>query len=46
MKIKFAVFALGIAMAVFGFLRGEALELLRKASIICMECIGLGKDVF
>ena len=32
----------GIAMMTIGLLRGEALEILRKATVVCMECIGIG----
>jgi len=34
--------ASGAVMLVFGLLRGEAQELLRKATIVCLECIGIG----
>ena len=32
----------GIVMMAAGLLRGEALEILRKAIVVCMECIGIG----
>jgi len=32
----------GIVMIAAGLLRGEALEILRKAIVVCMECIGIG----
>ena len=32
----------GISMMITGILRGEALEILRKAILICLECIGIG----
>lgn len=37
-----AVFALGAAMMIFGLWRGEGQVVLRKAILICMECIGIG----
>jgi len=37
-----AVLLAGIFMMVAGLLRGEALEILNKAIIVCMECIGIG----
>ena len=32
----------GLSMMIMGLLRGEALEVLRKATVVCMECIGIG----
>ena len=32
----------GIAMMIFGVLRGELQDIFRKAIIICLECIGIG----
>ena len=47
MKIKrcvlqIALLITGISMMIMGLLRGEALEVLRKATVVCMECIGIG----
>ena len=33
---------IGVSMMLLGLLRGEALEILRKAIVVCMECIGIG----
>jgi len=40
--LQAAVLLTGIFMMVAGLLRGEALEILNKAIIVCMECIGIG----
>ena len=32
----------GITLTVLGILRGETLEILRKAIVVCLECIGIG----
>ncbi len=37
-----AVLTLGAAFIVLGVWRGEADTVLRKAVMICMECIGIG----
>jgi hypothetical protein len=36
------ILLLGIALAVTGILRGELREILKKAVVICLECIGIG----
>ena len=41
-KLAVTVFVLGGVFMVIGVLRGEALEVLQKATIICLECIGIG----
>jgi hypothetical protein len=40
--IRAAVFTAGAAMLVAGLLRGEALQVLKRAIIICLGCIGIG----
>lgn len=40
--LQMALIFAGITMIVMGLLRGEALEILRKAIVVCMECIGIG----
>lgn len=33
---------LGLIAMALGIYRGEAADVLRKATMVCMECIGLG----
>jgi hypothetical protein len=33
---------LGVVAMIAGILRGEAADVLQKATMICLECIGLG----
>lgn len=33
---------LGVGLVIYGATDGEALAVLKKATAICMECIGLG----
>ncbi len=40
--VKWALLGLGIGLAVFGWLGGEAVAMMRKAIYICLECMGLG----
>ena len=37
-----AILVLGILLIVAGVFRGELDAILKKAVIVCMECIGLG----
>ena len=37
-----ALLLIGLAGVGIGIFRGEAAEVMRKASMICLECIGLG----
>jgi len=32
----------GSVLLVLGLIHGEALEVLKKAILVCMECIGIG----
>jgi len=40
--LQLTLLAIGVCMMVLGILRGEAAEILRKAIVICLECIGIG----
>ena len=39
---RIALLVAGVIMFVLGIFRGEAQEILSKAVIVCMECIGIG----
>ena len=36
------VFFLGLILVIFGIWRGEPHDILQKAVVVCMECIGIG----
>ena len=40
--IAFSLLILGLLAMVAGIMRGEAADVLKKATMICLECIGLG----
>ena len=40
--LRAIVFALGAVFLVLGIWRGEPAEVMRKAVVICLECIGIG----
>jgi len=37
----FLLFA-GVILLALGLIQGDALEILKKAVLVCMECIGIG----
>ena len=37
-----AIIALGVCAIVLGVLQGDAMDTLRKAITVCLECIGIG----
>ena len=41
-KMWMLISAAGIVLMFFGILRGEADTVLKKAILICLECIGIG----
>jgi hypothetical protein len=40
--IAILLIAAGAVIMIAGILRGEAADVLRKATTICLECIGIG----
>ena len=42
MAVTLLLLALAIASCVFGVCRGELKTVYRKASTVCLECIGIG----
>ena len=41
-KLKCIILAIGIVFLVIGIASGEVNTVFQKASMICMECIGIG----
>ena len=40
--VKWALLGLGIALVIYGAVTGQATAALRRAILICLECMGLG----
>lgn len=40
--VKYAVLAIAAASMIFGIVRGEPRVVLKKATNVCLECIGVG----
>ncbi|MDR0272597.1 MAG: thioredoxin [Clostridiales bacterium] len=41
-KFQLTLLVSGIIMTAVGIANGEASEILAKATVVCMECIGIG----
>ena len=40
--VQIMLLALGAMMVITGTFKGEAIKMLNKAILVCMECIGIG----
>ncbi|MCL2187484.1 MAG: hypothetical protein FWC16_06915 [Defluviitaleaceae bacterium] len=40
--VQALLFLLGVGLITAGILRGEALEIFNRTTVICLECIGIG----
>jgi len=40
--IRLAILLIGLTLCIMGIMRGELTEIMHKAIIICLECIGIG----
>jgi len=41
-NLQISLIMAGIVLIVLGVFLGEAMDVMRKASYLCLECIGLG----
>jgi hypothetical protein len=41
-SFRLAILAAGLAFTALGVWRGEMSEIMRKAVVVCLECIGIG----
>jgi hypothetical protein len=41
-KYRFVLLVSGVALMAVGIMRGELTEILNKAVVVCLECIGIG----
>jgi hypothetical protein len=41
-KIQITLIILSITAIILGIIRGELSDIFRKATMICLECIGIG----
>jgi hypothetical protein len=42
LTVQIALLTAGAVLIIIGLHRGEAVVMLRKAVVVCMECIGIG----
>jgi len=42
LAVQLSLLFIGITLLVVGVVRGEALLVLKKAILVCLECIGIG----
>ena len=40
--LRAVVLFVGVVLIVLGVMRGELTEIVRKAAVVCLECIGIG----
>jgi len=40
--IRVVIISMAVAFIIAGIQRGEADEIIRKAVVVCLECIGIG----
>jgi len=42
LALQILIFSLGAILLAIGLTHGELIEIMRKAVIVCLECIGIG----
>ena len=41
-KIKYIFLGIALLSLIYGIMNGDMLDVLKKAAMICLECIGIG----